>query len=124
MQVSFGFTFAKHCLSSNRCVSKHRWKLCILIIDYYKKLTNIPVLITPFLNVFRLLKNKRTKPLHRLIQTSNFTCAKLIPSFGAPEIVLVVPLPEFSIITKLNIDNLEVKNEKWIAATKSITDTE
>ena len=69
-------------------------------------------------------KNKRTKALHRLIQTSNFTCAELILSFGAPESVLVVPLTEFSIITKLNIDNIEVKNEKWIAATKSITDTE
>ena len=55
---------------------------------------------------------------------SNFTCAELILSFGAPESVLVVPLTEFSVITKLNIDNLEVKNEKWIAATKSITDTE
>lgn len=43
-------------------------------------------------------------------------------SFGTS--VLVVPLTEFSVLAKLNKvnkDNLEVKNEKWIAGTKSIT---
>ena len=91
-KVNLGFASAKCCLSSNCCVSKRRWKLCILVFDYYKKLINIqsynfagkklrflvsnknalflqqkeklspPVLFTPFLNLFRLFLNKRTKP--------------------------------------------------------------
>ena len=40
--------------------------------------------------------------------------------FGAS--VLVAPRNEFSVLTKLNKDSLEVNNGKWIAATKSITD--
>ena len=57
-----------------------------------------------------------TDHLWQTMNQNNAICPALITS------ALVVLITEFSFLTKLNKDNLELKRGKWIAATKSITD--
>ena len=57
-----------------------------------------------------------TDHLWQTMNQNNAICPALITS------ALVVLITEFSFLTKLNKDNLELKHGKWIAATKSITD--